>query len=381
MGTARLTRRHRTGRGIAGRAAIAIAAIATSLAAPAAIVSNLTFLAQTSIALGTLDTNGREIGGLSGLAYSGVGSTFFAISDAKDVPRFYTLDIDVANGGAPSVSASITGVTSLGNPPPFPAFTADPEGIAFSGSNLYVASEGLVNGAVHQPFITGFNVANGQQTATSFPIAPKFLFDTGSGIEANRRFESLSVTPDGQTLVTAIERGLEQDASSESARILTYDIASSAQQGEFLYELELNNGLSELLALNDTTFLALERPVVAFSGALKLFEVSTAGATDISALDTLPGSGITPVTKSEVPGFALALDNYEGLALLPGDAGSSTLLVLSDNNFGAFSPFFTHTQIAAFEIHAVPLPPAFLLLISGISAVTLGRRRAAGSRG
>jgi glycerophosphoryl diester phosphodiesterase len=111
------------------------------------------------------------------------------------------------------------------------------------------------------------------------------------------------------------------------------------------------NGLVELIALEDGALLALERSYVAEAarpgrGAnrIRLFRISLAGATDVSALDSLKDvSNPAPVAKvplldlSDLDGLgrlAPRLDNFEAMAFgptLPG--GRRSLLLVSDDNF------------------------------------------------
>jgi hypothetical protein len=102
---------------------------------------------------------------------------------------------------------------------------------------------------------------------------------TTSGRTANGGLEGLSFTPDGQYLVAALQRPLVQDGGSvensngkpiaENTRILQF-YATGPKAGqlahEYVYVLHTDGndhgratGLSELLALNDTQFLVLDR--------------------------------------------------------------------------------------------------------------------------
>ena len=95
------------------------------------------------------------------------------------------------------------------------------------------------------------------------------------------------------------------------------------------------NGLVELLALTDTTLLALERACVqnpetkAVANPIQIFFVrldgDTAQKTRVVDLGTL-----APRLSPEMQ----HLDNFEGMAFgPPGSDGGSTLLIVSDDNF------------------------------------------------
>jgi 3-phytase len=128
--------------------------------------------------------------------------------------------------------------------------------------------------------------------------------------------------------------------------------------GEFVYEVEAvseqpvpadgfaTNGLVDLLAIdNNGTLLALERSFsVGVGNTVKLYEIRTQGALDVSSLDSLAENGeafeIDPaVSKREIFDFSslgIPLDNLEGIELGPQLAdGRQSLIVVSDNNFSS----------------------------------------------
>lgn len=110
------------------------------------------------------------------------------------------------------------------------------------------------------------------------------------------------------------------------------------------------NGLSDLLALSDSTLLTLERACL--SGApgtpafnpVRLFEVELAGADDVSALESLAGRTprlarkrlVADLTRwrPQLPAPLAALSNFEGVAFgPPGPGGRRTVMLVSDDNF------------------------------------------------
>ena len=148
----------------------------------------------------------------------------------------------------------------------------------------------------------------------SLKIPDKFVPDpTGQqtkGARGNAGFESLTLTPDGKRLFTAAETALVQDgelASLEAGtdtRVLELVARHETFEPsrEFVYRLEpvqrptfaptfAFNGLVELLAIDDTTLLALERGFVASTErpgegrcTIRLFSVTLSGATDVSVV-------------------------------------------------------------------------------------------------
>lgn len=185
---------------------------------------------------------------------------------------------------------------------------------------------------------------------------------------ANRGMEGLTITPDGKTLVGLMQSPMYNPskpavANSLVLRILTFDIATgTTKQYAYLMDNITLTGCSEILALNATNFLTIERDGL-YGGAptnpatfKKIFKIDISGATDISdAANTasgklfggktveelndqagLLGAGITPVTKTLVIDLLKDLpsvyphDKAEGIALLPGNI----LAVSNDDDFG-----------------------------------------------
>jgi len=143
-----------------------------------------------------------------------------------------------------------TAVTQIGNPPAFVADTSDTEGIGFIGSNVFVSSEGNFS-TTTQP----------QNLALTIPASKYDVSsaDTTSGIRNNQAFESLTITPSQNFLFTATENALEQDGPATlttatigtQSRILRYNLSTNTANGEFLYNTDPGNGISEMLAVDD----------------------------------------------------------------------------------------------------------------------------------
>jgi hypothetical protein len=187
---------------------------------------------------------------------------------------------------------------------------------------------------------------------------------------ANRGMEGLAITPDGKTLVGMMQSPMYNPSkaavsNSTILRILTFDIATgNTKQYAYVMNDKSLTGVSDITAVNATTFLTVERDGN-FGGAAtnpatfkKVFKIDISNATDISASDMsavngklyggktveelndaagLQGAGITPVTKTEVldllkdlPKGIYPHDKAEGLTLLPGNI----LAISNDDDFG-----------------------------------------------
>ncbi len=230
----------RTIGGIIGLGVILLLVIFFPIQARAEL-DGFTFLGQTTLPTGLLFKE-TEVGGLSGITYNQNQQVYYAISDDrsnKNSARFYTLTIDLSSENIqPDVNLKAVTFLSDQQEQPFPPFSLDPEGIAFGSDTLFIASEGDVQRS-QPPFIKEFSLTG--QELRSFPIPDKFLSQQNRGIRNNLAFESLSLTPDGRYLFTAVENSLIQDGEKATinqgspCRILRYNLTTGQPEQEFLY--------------------------------------------------------------------------------------------------------------------------------------------------
>ncbi len=345
------------------------------------------FLGEVVFATGA-DLAGLEIGGLSALTFDPATGDFFALSDDRSsAARFFTLDIDLTDGLLDAGDVVFTDVTTLAQADgsAFPDGGLDPEGLAFvRGDGFYLASEGDANQLV-DPAILRLDATG--RVVGELPVDAKFLptADQSSGIRNNLAFESLTLTPDQQTLFVATENALFQDGPAaavdqgSAARIVEYDLATGDAVAEYVYPTDpvaaapvpedgfATNGLVELLAVDDQgTLLALERSFsVGVGNSIELYRVELQGATDVSGVDALPtedddGEIVpildAPARKTLLLDFAdlgIPLDNIEGMTFGPELAdGRQSLVVVSDNNFSETQ----FTQFLAFGVDVDRVP-------------------------
>ena len=328
---------------------------------------------------------GTPLGGLSGITYDASKNVYYSISDdrSQNAPaRFYTLTIEVNEDSLGAVK--FTDVTLLKNQAGqnFPTLSLDPEGITLTGNGtLYISSEGDATPTnLTNPFVNEFSLTGDQLQA--LPIAPKYLPTSPqtSGVRNNLAFESLTVTPSQNYLFTATENALVQDGAAATvsngspSRILSYNLSTGTPAAEYLYLTDEvaesptpaggfnTNGLVDLLAIDDTHFLSLERSFSTGVGnTIKLYEVSLANADDISDINSLSTVDISSIKSAEkelllnFDDLNITLDNIEGLTFGPDlPNGRRSLIVVSDNNFSTTQ----FTQILAFSVEPVPEPSA-----------------------
>lgn len=233
--------------------------------------------------------------------------------------------------------------------------------------SLFISYEGDRKGQI-QPFIREFSLIGKQ--LQSLLIPDKFLIQPNSGIRNNLALENLTITPSKKYLFTATENALIQDgpeaniSAGSPCRILQYNLIKGEPEKEFLYITEpitstsnnlgnfQTNGLVELIALDDTHLLSLERSFSLDTGnIIKIFKVDLSNADNIQNINALNTqfTHISPVQKElllDLSNLELISDNIEGMTFgsrLPD--GRRSLILVSDNNFNPLQS----TQILIFS--------------------------------
>ncbi len=336
--------------------------------------------------------HGTLIGGLSDLTYDPINGVYYAISDDKSEfasARYYTVSVsaDPSKEADAAVSVDFKDVTFVRDHGGlYPLDGIDLEGIEwFSKNKLFVSNERDVNG---DPSVLRLNPNARVDRSLRLPgyYYPMYEYDSEleedvlvSGVYSNLAFESLTLTPDHGTLVTATEASLAQDGvpsthtTGSNSRVLEFGAPGFQPAAEFVYPVGPipkgtandggDNGLSAMVALdNDGTFLAMERSYVGgYGNTIRIYQTSTANATDVSGWFTIKGKSYTPMTKDLVvdleadPGLVPGetIDNMEGMAFGPMmKDGRYPLVLVSDDNFNP------ENQNTIFIVLAVTLEPA-----------------------
>ncbi|MFM7423514.1 MAG: esterase-like activity of phytase family protein [Elainella sp.] len=310
-----------------------------------------------------------RVGGLSGLTYDRQRNQFYAVSDDRSdfaPARFYTLKMTLSPNSPEAIkSIELAGVTTLKSETgaAYAKGTVDLEGIALSPrQTLFISSEGNTDQGI-PPFVDEFDLTTGNWRSR-LPIATRYLpnAETQTGVQNNQGFESLAlsaISPDPREpfrLFTATESALQQDlpeapadpAAPTPLRFLHYLIGEDQTLliSEHLYPLDplppgdQNLGLTDLLVLDQGGhFLGLERGFGPGGFTIKMFQLATGGATDISPLPRLSAGveGIVPIQKRlllDLSDLNIPLDNFEGLTFGPQfPDGSPSIIAVSDDNF------------------------------------------------
>lgn len=357
----------------------AIAGLAVSVASVVCAVE-LQFLGQTEIP-GDLEVDHTLVGGLSGLVYEPGCDLYYALSDDRGniaMPRFFTLRVSAGEGG---VRVDVLGATTLrdADGAPFSSGDLDPEAIALSDDGtLYLSTEGVPHRGV-EPVVARFRL-DGSLRGTL--LVPDHYLPAASGLRGvrdNYGFEGLGLSPDGTLLFAATENALLQDGpaadleTESPSRLLVVNLEDGAVQAEYLYMVGSvpdeplpagafhTNGISEIVALDQTHLLVLERSFSAGVGnRCRLYLADLEGATDIHEIVALADAAAgapRPVTKvlvADLADFGIAPDNLEAITFGPVlPDGRRLLVMMADNNF---QPSVQDNQVLVFAVSGVTGP-------------------------
>jgi hypothetical protein len=346
----------------------------------------------------------------SGLAYTGAGNLFLAVCDRGPVDgaveydtRFQTLSIEVTPPAALSpepgtavVPLKVTLVgTTLFHDPDGRGYTGsaaafdpehsekerrfDPEAIVVSRSGSVFTSD------EYGPWIDEWSASGVHLRRVAAPA--KFLTahrgsrpadelppNNLAGRQPNRGMEGIAFSPDGSTLFGIMQSPLIQDGAldDKNKRIGTNIRMVAMTDGttrEYVYTLDqAAHGLNELLTVGKHSFLVIEKDGKegTKAKARRLYLVDITGATDISGIESLPGTdlpaGIVAAKKHLLldmldSRFGLAgpdmPEKVEALAFGPDlPDGRHVLIVASDNDFRENQP----SRFWAFAIDPSDLP-------------------------
>jgi hypothetical protein len=324
-------------------------------------------------------------GSLSGLARDPKSGRYLAVVDDRQPSRVAWLDITAEAGRLSVKPGEVVPVRPSAGVDERLVAGADLESIVALPNGTWVAGdEGHYStGAPGQPpagewppallsIGRDLHVTRLQSWPDRFALGP-----ARGGVRDNQGFEGLTRTPDGR-LIAGLEQPLHADlpAPPRNGRPfgggkggpgrlveLMPEGGGWTPRREWVYPLDPTavrpgericddgeNGLTELLALDDTRLVAVERGCLLREGGVRntvrLYLVDPTSADDVSPDGGVAVAEARPVSKtllvdfdSLIPAWPPALkdlDNFEALAFGPPLAdGRRTLLVVSDDNFRA----------------------------------------------
>jgi hypothetical protein len=289
--------------------------------------------------------DGATVGGLSDIAWDRRSGAWVSSVDnhASDPSRlwFYRDPLHPSVVRDPLVLRKPDGTAYDGT-------TADNEGLAvLPDGDFLVSSE-------TEPSIRIFG-RDGVQRA-SLPVPGRFAVTPSGQATANATLEGLTLTPDGHRIVAAMEGALSGDTDATLHRFLVYDAGRHGSWSlvkQIAYRTEAGQRVPEVAAYGRDSLLVMEAAFDAVNGnSINLYAVQGLDrAPDVSrvsnlatapARDVLRKSLVADLVKcptlgapSREPQANPLLDNYEGMAVVPGRRGVDTVELISDDNFSA----------------------------------------------
>jgi hypothetical protein len=338
---------------------------------------------------------------------AGLGNQFNGNPIGSGAPAQNTANTNYFTGRSDNYGAGNSGNPANGR--------LDPEAIRVSvdGKSVFVSDE-------YGPYVRQFDRATGSlmktfalpanlNVANLSPVGNTEISGNSSGRTANKGMEGLALTPDGKTLVGAMQAALIQDnvnPTKNLVRIVTIDIATGATK-EYGYKLTSGSGVSEIVAINNHEFLIDERDGKGQGDgtnavAKQLFRIDLAGATDITNLSgqaalnaavgktlvldlvaALTNAGITAdKIPSKIEGMAfgqdIVLNGIVQHVLYISNDNDFTPETSGTNRFYAFG--LSDSDLSGFEAQAfvseTPLPPSLVLFGTGLVGLAGARWRA-----
>ncbi|WP_378175291.1 esterase-like activity of phytase family protein [Aquimarina sp. SS2-1] len=334
---------------------------------PLNTISSLEYIDEFVIPEQNID--GVPIGGFSGIDYKN--DTWYIISDGSNPTRFYTASIsyDQSTFTNVSINTMVEIKDAMGNS--FPENQMDPEAIRFDTStgNIIFTSEGsITNGTDPALLEIGMNGVQLRNLELPDYFAANTTDDL-TGPRHNGTLEALSVSYDTNAYWIGMELPLIEDGpeptttdTESPVRITRINKSTGIAERQFAYELDpverepafgttfALNGLVELLEYDENKFIALER---SFSSGyldggntVKIYKIDATNATNTLSISSPITETYTKARKTLLFDFDAIrnqltngiLDNLEGITFGPTlPDGNKSLVVISDNNFNAFS--------------------------------------------
>jgi hypothetical protein len=314
-----------------------------------------------------LAIDGAPFGGISGLDYDRDSGSWLMISDDrsdKAPARYFRARLDYDAGGVRGLKLESDIPLRREDGATFPSTATGPGERADAEALRVDPLNGQILWSTEGDPERGFPPAvrrmdsRGVVLAT-LPLPAELGFDPAglSGARPNKTLEGLSFSPDGRFLWLSMEAPLIQDGpvSSVSTTGLTRIIRADREGrvvAQYAYRLDpvqaatarrSDNGVSEILAIDDNQLLVLERSGVEtapgrFAYYCRLYVVAIGAAQDVAGRASLQRGVVRPLTKRLLVNFTrlagVPASNLEAMAWGPNlPDGSRTLVLAADDNF------------------------------------------------
>jgi hypothetical protein len=305
-----------------------------------------------SDALDKLMYHGTELGGLSSLAYDPRTRSWVSTVDnhATDPARIWSF----RDLGHPTVTRD-------------PLVLKKPDGTAYNGQNsdnegLAVLPDGdyLVSSET-EPSIRIYGRDGVQKQELPVPARFAVTGTTPAGQATNNAtLEGLTITPDGRTVIAAMEGALSGDVSaSGDATLHRFLVYTQDRHGnwslekQIAYRTDAGMRVPEVTAYSNDAILIEEASFSAAVGnAVNLFAVTGLHrAQDVGGIDNLSAAPARVAVKKQLVSRLVdcptlgapakqtqtnpLLDNFEGMAVTGHAFGLTGVSLVSDDNFGA----------------------------------------------
>ncbi|HRZ01526.1 MAG TPA: esterase-like activity of phytase family protein [Burkholderiaceae bacterium] len=376
-------RHHRLGAQLC--AALCLVTAQAVLAAPT-FVNGITLSGAAGDRFGTGANDGR-LGYFSDLYYDPAAREWWGLSDRGPgggtlsyetrVQRF-TLDVDPATGAISNFKVVDTvkfrdGAAAFNGLAPSPSDklgrSFDPEGFVVNPRTGRFLVSDEYGPSVYEfdrsgQFVRAFKTPENLVPRNAATGVPNYAGDAGNtaGKRSNRGFEGLAISPDGRYAYAMLQSPMLDEGGTGAGlftRIVKFDTATGEAVAQYAYRLDRSGqgqGISALVAINDTTFLVLERNnrgvgvgATLATADKSVYLIDISGAEDVSGL-ALPASGSSlpagfdPVAKGvkfldldantlKELGFK-SPEKWEGLAIGPSLLdGGYLMLAGTDNDY------------------------------------------------
>lgn len=237
---------------------------------------------------------------LSGIEYTGNGNYYYVIPQSRKNTHVFLAEITLSDS---SMTVNFDSVLYLNHG----SLEAESIRINPQDKQLYIAEEGKGVSYVYR-----LNSKNQLEV----------VYASTSEQRHNRGYEGLCFSPNGDTMYI----GLERPKSGNITNIIAYDLKEKREK-TYTYHLDIlpedkcdDNGITELLTLNDSTLLVVERAYLGPKGnSVRVYKT------------LIPNKGTEIIKVKLLTSFSASpeLDNIEGVSF---SASGKALIFISDNN-------------------------------------------------
>lgn len=316
-----------------------IAFLSLNSALHAQEILSLAYRGKIVIAHG-YEVNGNVVGGLSGITFNPIDSLYYLVAD-KPPARIFKANI--SNAATPQIK--FKKALELR---PFMLSRSELEGIAYNNEtdNFYVSDEQKDGTRIIEVDYEAKFIRIVEPTNQSFLS----LSGYNSGIEG------LTITNNLKYLLYAFERPTDDCLDQALVRITKMSLAKPSNHETFYYKLHLvnndkiiTNGISDILFLNESRLLVMERAYIPGEGnVVRIFEATLKGRGYPDKEANCKDDSIAPLQSTLLFDFAnvteFKVDNAEGMTF---NADKSILYIITDDNFSRKQ----ETQVIALDVN------------------------------